>query len=109
MKQIIFCICITMELTACQPNLFSQGVSAESVPKTAIQIAWTPTSTDQDGFIVSQSSDNKTFDDVATVAGNVTTATLENLNSGQTYYIRVAAYNASGSSSWSQTFTTVAP
>src|SRR5207253_10601774 len=79
------------------------SLSATAVSGTQINLKWTDNSTNETGYHVERSTDGTTFMQIAT-AGPATTNYLDaGLASGTAYYYRVAAYNASGASAYSNT------
>ena len=58
-------------------------------------------SSDEDGFKIYRSTDNVNFAFYTTVGANVTTRSNTSLASATTYYYRVLAYNAGGTSGYS--------
>ena len=60
--------------------------------KETITIAWTDNSDNEKGFIIEQSTDNKSFAEVGRVEANVTTYTATGLTLNTDYYFRVRAY-----------------
>jgi fibronectin type 3 domain-containing protein len=74
------------------------SLSAATASGTEIDLTWTDTSTNEDGFAVYQSLDGVTFTQIATLLPGTTTYASTLLNSSTTYYYYVAAFNSAGSS-----------
>lgn len=69
-----------------------------------VNLAWTDNATNEDGFRVERSTNNgKTWSTLATVGSNVTTHTDTGVNAKKTYVYRVVAFNAVGTSAYSNT------
>jgi FtsP/CotA-like multicopper oxidase with cupredoxin domain/fibronectin type 3 domain-containing protein len=65
-----------------------------------IHLQWSDNSLDETGFLVQRSTDGVSFSDVATVVANVATYDDLAVFGGFTYTYRVAAFNANGTSGW---------
>jgi hypothetical protein len=61
-------------------------------------LSWTDNANNETGFHVQRSTNNVSFTSIAAVGANVTTYTNTGLTPATTYFYRVAAFNASGSS-----------
>jgi hypothetical protein len=79
------------------------GLAATSVSSSQINLSWTDTSSNEDGFKIERSPDNSTFTEIATVGANIGSYQNTGLNASTTYYYRVRAYNAGGNSAYSAT------
>ncbi|HEX2268959.1 MAG TPA: galactose oxidase-like domain-containing protein, partial [Pyrinomonadaceae bacterium] len=79
-------------------NLISTAVS-----KTTINLSWTDSSNNEDGFKIERSLDGRTFTQIATVAANVTTYSSTGLTCATFYHHRVRAFNVNGNSAYSNT------
>src|SRR5207253_9360724 len=76
---------------------------------TQINLTWTDNATSDAGTHIERSTDGTTFTQIAT-AGPASSNYLDSgLASGTTYYYRVAASNASGSSAYSNTANATIP
>jgi hypothetical protein len=85
---------------AATPNPPSNLVAAAG--RRQVGLRWTDNSSNETGFKIQRSPNgSSSWTQIATVGANVTTYTDAGLRRGQTYYYRVAAYNASGTSAWS--------
>ena len=73
----------------------------EDVP--LIHLQWASNSTDETGFLIQRSTDGVTFADLATVGAGVTTYDDLAVFGGFTYTYQVAAFNANGTSAYSNT------
>lgn len=76
-----------------------------SVSRSTVSLAWTDNSGDEAGFYVERKSGMGTWTRVATLGANVTTYTDTGLMRRTSYQYRVQAYNASGSSAYSNVVT----
>jgi subtilisin family serine protease len=85
------------------------GLTAASASASQIDLNWSDTSSNEDGFRVYRSTDGVNFSQVATLAANTTRFSDTGLAAGTTYTYRVDAYNARGAAaSNTATATTVA-
>ena len=76
---------------------------ANAVSSTRIDLTWTDSSNNEDGFKIERSPDGTTFTQIATVGANVTTYANTGLTCATFYHYRVRAYNANGNSAYSNT------
>jgi hypothetical protein len=84
----------------------SAPVSLSAAPAAAGQIIlhWTDTSSNETGFAIERSPNGaNSWEEIITVADNVTTYADSGLASGTTFYYRVSAYNLNGNSGFSNT------
>jgi len=89
--------------TAGPPNAPSNLTAAAS-GSSVINLAWTDNSTDETGFVLQRSlTSGSGFTTIATLPANTTTYVNSGLTGSTTYYYRVQATNAAGSSAWSNT------
>ena len=79
------------------------NLTATAVSSTQINLSWTDNSSDEDGFKIYRATDGVNFAFYATVGANVTSRSNTNLTAGTPYYYRVLAYNAGGTSDYSNT------
>jgi FtsP/CotA-like multicopper oxidase with cupredoxin domain/fibronectin type 3 domain-containing protein len=66
-----------------------------------IHLQWSDNSSDETGFLLQRSTDGFTFSDLASVVANVAVYDDLAVSGGITYTYRVAAFNANGTSAWS--------
>lgn len=104
------------EKTASERILF-KALSTTKVPKTPtglkvstskktgekLYLSWTDNSSTENGFIIYRSTDSVQFDSVGSVAQDVSSYTDSSLKANTKYFYRVAAYNDSGLSMFSNT------
>ena len=83
-------------------------LTATSVSRSQINLAWTDNSTNENAFIVERSTDNLTWTLWAQTSPNATTYANTGLQRGVRYYYRVAASNEAGYSQYSNTASAVA-
>jgi len=69
----------------------------------AVTITWTDSANNEDGFYIERSSDGRSFTPIAQVAKNVTTYIDGTLVATKFIYYRVRAFNAAGTSGYSNT------
>ncbi|HXI51676.1 MAG TPA: Ig-like domain-containing protein, partial [Candidatus Saccharimonadales bacterium] len=79
------------------------GLSATAVSSSQINLAWTDTSANEDGFKIERSNNGSSWSQIATVGPNTTTYSSTGLSANKTYYYRVRAYNVLGNSAYSNT------
>jgi hypothetical protein len=79
------------------------NLKAAAASLSQIDLSWTDTSNNEDGFKIEQSTDGVNFTQVATVAAGVTQYSRSGLNAASIYYYRVRAYNPAGDSPYSNT------
>ena len=81
------------------------GLTANAATSSAVNLAWSDTSTDETGFAVERCSGAgcSRFTEVATVSAGVTTLPDAGLTPGTSYSYRVRAFNAAASSGYSNT------
>jgi hypothetical protein len=90
------------------PNGAPTALVATSPSRKRINLVWKDNSTNESGFRVQRSADGVNWTLVATVGVNVQSwSNTSGLTSGRTYHYRVRAYNAAGTSAWSNVASTV--
>lgn len=81
------------------PPTAPSNLAATATSDTAISLTWSDTSGNEDGFLVDRSLDTLTWEEgIASLAANSTSYADSGLNSSTTYFYKVRAYNAQGSS-----------
>ena len=85
------------------PPAAPSGLSAAAVSNSSIALTWTDASTNETGFRVEQSSDGVSFTQIAVTPANATSLTVTGLTATTKYYYRVRAFNAGGTSAYSNT------
>jgi hypothetical protein len=89
--------------TGVLPNAPS-NLTATAAGSSVINLAWTDNSTDETNFVLQRSlSESSGFTSIAMLPANTTTYVNSGLTGSTTYYYRVQATNAAGSSAWSNT------
>ena len=82
--------------------LAATNLTANPTSKTQVALQWSDNSSDETGFEVRRSTaQNGTYSLVKTVAANTTSYTDQGLSSNTTYYYKVRAVNAKGTSDYS--------
>jgi hypothetical protein len=84
-----------------RPPAAPSQLSATAPSSTQVRLTWTDTASNETGFHIERSLNGTTFQQVASVGGNVTTYTDPNRTAGTLYYYRVRAYNTGGTSAYS--------
>ena len=77
------------------------SLSAVQGSRTAVALTWSDTSNNEDGFRVERSVDGGAFTVIATLGAGSQSYTVNGVKRNKTYTFRVAAYNAAGSSPYS--------
>jgi hypothetical protein len=77
------------------------NLAASAASSSQINLNWTDTSNNEDGFKIERSTDNVNFAQINTTGANSTTFMDTGLSTATTYYYRVRAYNAQGNSGYS--------
>jgi len=89
--------------TSTNPPAAPEGLSASATSSSAIALGWTDNSNDEDNFDIERSIDDSTFSIHASVLANTSSFIDSELAASTTYYYRVSATNANGSSDVSNT------
>ncbi|NLN77240.1 MAG: fibronectin type III domain-containing protein, partial [Armatimonadetes bacterium] len=88
--------------TSATPPAAPTKLTASAVSTDQINLSWSDASQNEDGFTIERStSNNGPFDKVATVEANAASYADSNLNDATSYFYRVYAFNAEGSSGYS--------
>jgi hypothetical protein len=77
------------------------GLTATAFSKSQINLAWIDNATNEDGFKIERSTDNKNWTQIATVGMDARSYSSTGLSANKTYYHRVRAYNPLGNSAYS--------
>lgn len=77
------------------------NLSAAAVSFTQVGLSWSDNAANEEGFQIERRLTRANFQVIATVAADITTFTDENLSEGTTYIYRISAFNAIGSSPFS--------
>jgi subtilisin family serine protease len=89
-----------------QPPAAPSNLTAAGASTSSINLTWTDNASNEDGFIIERAtSANGTFSQIASVGANSTSYANTGLSAGSQFWYRVAAYNAYGNSSYSNTAT----
>ncbi|KAA3653059.1 MAG: T9SS C-terminal target domain-containing protein [Bacteroidetes bacterium] len=78
-------------------------IPSQKSPKATMLLSWTDNSNNELGFIIERSLNNVNWTSIDSTSIDVVIYTDTNVASNTTYYYRVIAYNAVGSSSYSNT------
>jgi len=86
-----------------------ENLSIESLTATSVNVTWTDTSNNEDGFHIERSIDGVSFSKYTSVGKNISSYAVFGLLSNQENYFRIKAYNSSTESDFSNTvhFTTL--
>ena len=93
------------------PPQAPSGLTAQAASATVIGLGWSDLASDESGFQIERSATSGTgeFTQVASVGANVTSWADSGLVPGSTYWYRVRAYNAHGSSAYTGVATATTP
>jgi len=80
------------------PPAAPSSLTSSAANTSQINLAWHDNSSNEDGFVLSRSTDNVTFTPVVTTGSNVTSYGDTGLKAGTKYYYRVVSFNSFGSS-----------
>lgn len=88
-----------IQLVPAAPPSAPSGLSATTISKSQINLAWTDNASNESNFVVARSTTaGGPYTDVATLAANTTSFSNTGLVSNTTYYYRVRATNSGGAS-----------
>jgi len=87
--------------TVPNPPAAPSSLTATAASSSQINLSWTNNATNQSGFYIQRSTDNVNFSQVG--SSTATSFSDSGLNASTTYYYRVDAYNAGGTSANSNT------
>ena len=87
--------------TAAATTDVPSNLTAQTLSKSQIALAWTDNKSDESGFRIERSTDLVTFVEAASVGPNSTSATVGHLRRGTTYYFRVRAFTATSATAYS--------
>jgi hypothetical protein len=79
------------------------NLTATTVSATRMDLKWTDTSNNEDGFKIERSPDGNTFTEIATAGGNVNAYSNTGLTCNTFYQYRVRSFNTTGNSAYSNT------
>jgi parallel beta-helix repeat protein len=91
------------------PPAAPSSLAAKAISTSQVALTWTDHAVNEGGFTIQRSSDGVTFSTIANVAANASSYTDGGLQRKKTYFYRVAAHNAGGTSAWSNTATATVP
>jgi predicted phage tail protein len=93
------------------PPTAPTGLTANAISKTQINLSWTDSADNEDGFKIERCTGATCtkFAKIATVGANITAYSNTGLRKGTTYRYRVAAYNAGGTSGYSNIVAATTP
>ena len=95
---------LTPTVVAPTPPAAPTGLAGQALSGARVRLTWTDNAGNELGFRVQRARGSQgSFVLVGQVAANITTFTDTTAKAGRTYRYRVQAYNAAGSSSWSNT------
>jgi fibronectin type 3 domain-containing protein len=86
-----------------QPPAAPEGLEATFEDAPLIHLQWTDNATDETGFVIERSTDGANFSVLTNVVANVVSYDDLTVLGGYTYTYRVAAFNANGTSAYSNT------
>jgi hypothetical protein len=91
--------------TAQVPPSAPAGLSASAVSKSQINLHWTDTSNNEDGFKIERATGKGSFSQIIVLGAGVTSYSDVGLSANTSYTYRVRAYNTGGNSGYSNTDT----
>jgi hypothetical protein len=91
--------------TAQVPPSAPAGLNASAVSKSQINLSWTDTSSNEDGFKIERATGKGSFSQIAVVGVGATSYPDVGLSANTSYTYRVRAYNTAGNSGYSNTDT----
>ena len=95
------------------PSLFMpqtpEDLEVVSISADEISLAWTDTSAREEGFTIERKTGGGSFSKIGQTAADITSFTDANVTSGTAYTYRVQAYNAFGTSNYSNEVTVQTP
>jgi fibronectin type 3 domain-containing protein len=74
------------------------NLEAEALSSNRIELTWTDNSDNEEGFTLMGSMDGTTFETLYTAEANIVAYTHEGLSPQTTYYYKISAFNAAGTS-----------
>ncbi len=83
------------------PPVAPSALTTSALSSSQIQLDWSDNSTDESGFNIERSIDGVNFSVINSTIADAVSFTDSGLASSTTYFYRVSAYNANGSSSYS--------
>jgi hypothetical protein len=86
---------------ATDPPATPTGLVATATSSSRIHLAWTDNASDETGFTIEESADGVSFTFLTTLGADAATYSVTGLPASALRYYRVQAFNAAGSSAWS--------
>lgn len=96
---------VTVTVVPNAPSSLTASASSQS----EIDLSWTDNANNEDGFSVERSTDGVSFAAIATTSANVAVYADRGLSASTLYYYRVDAFNANGTSTYSNVASTTTP
>jgi transcriptional regulator CtsR len=84
-------------------------LAAAAASSTQVNLSWTDTASNEDGFAIERSTSGGAFAQIATVGANTTSYQNTGLTASTSYQYRVRAYNSGGNSAYSNTASVTTP
>lgn len=85
------------------------SLAATAASRTLINLTWTDNANNESGYQIERSTNGSTFAQIATTGPDVNTFSSTGLSANKKYFFRVRAFNAAGSSVYSNTVTAKTP
>jgi fibronectin type 3 domain-containing protein len=82
---------------------------ATAISSTQVNLAWSDNSSNENGFQIERSTNGNLYTQIATVGSNVSTFSNTGLSGNKKYFYRVRAFNAVGTSAYSNEASTKTP
>jgi len=100
---------ISSETQPGSPPSAPSDLGAIVISVNQIELTWTDNADDEDGYYIERSEDGSNWYPIGTAGADMTAYTDSTVFPSTTYYYRFQAYNASGSSDYSNTATATTP
>lgn len=86
------------------------GLSAVAESSSSVRLAWVDGSNNESGFRIQMRTGSGSYTTLSpTIAGNTTSAVIDNLSPSTSYTFRLQSFNSSGNSTWSNEATVTTP
>ncbi|MCF8370102.1 MAG: DNRLRE domain-containing protein [Bacteroidales bacterium] len=107
-KSVGFSVRCVQDIAINSLPLSPSGLTSSAISSTQINLSWDDNSSNENGFKIERSPNGNTnWTVIQTTANNVTNYENTGLSASTTYYYRVKAFNTAGSSSYSNTSSSV--
>ena len=100
---------LTQATTLLNPPAAPSNLAANATSSSQIQLQWADNAGTESGFYIEQATGGGSFAQIAEVGANTTSFTVSSLSENTEYSFRVRAFNASGTSAYSNTAPATTP